>query len=79
MVANEHIKIGSNSCEKVKTFKYLGTLLTNQNSIQEEIKYRLKAGNSCYYTSNHKIFMYIRYTNCKTEQKINEGKKIIGI
>ena len=41
MIANEHINIGSNSYEKVKTFKYLGSLLTNQNSIQEEIKCRL--------------------------------------
>ena len=29
MIANAHIKIGSNSYEKVKTFKYLGSLLTN--------------------------------------------------
>ena len=50
MIANAHIKIGSNSYEKVKTFQYLGSLLTNQNSIQEEIKCRLKAGNSCYYS-----------------------------
>ena len=49
MIANAHIKIGSNSYEKGKPFKYLGSLLTNQNSIQEEIKCRLKAGNSCYY------------------------------
>ena len=48
MIANVHIKIGSNSYEKVKTFKYLGSSLRNQNSIQEEIKCRLKAGNSCY-------------------------------
>ena len=34
----------------MKTFKYLGYLVTNQNSIQEEIKCRLKAGNSCYYS-----------------------------
>ena len=27
MIANEHIKIGSNSYEKVKTFKYLDYLL----------------------------------------------------
>ena len=27
MIANAHIKIGSNSYEKVKTFKYLGSLL----------------------------------------------------
>ena len=45
-----HIKIGSNSYEKMKTFKYLDSLLTNQTSIQEEIKCRLKAGNSCYYS-----------------------------
>ena len=30
--------------------KYSGSLLTNQNSIQEEIKCRLKAGISCYYS-----------------------------
>ena len=34
----------------METFKYLGSLLTNQNSIQEEIKCILKAGNSCYYS-----------------------------
>ena len=50
MIANEHIKIGSKSYEKVRTFKYLGSLLTNQISIQKEIKCRLKAGNSCYYS-----------------------------
>ena len=34
-----------NSCiSRVEEFKYLGTTLTNQNSIQEEIKSRLKSG-----------------------------------
>ena len=46
-IANERIRIGSNSYEKVKTFKSLDSLVTNQNSIQEEIKCRLKAANSC--------------------------------
>ena len=50
IIANAHIKKGTNSYEKVETFKYLGSLLTNQNSIQEEIKCRLKAGNSRYYS-----------------------------
>ena len=36
--------------ERVEDFKYLGTTLTNQNSIQEEIKSRLKLGNACYYS-----------------------------
>ena len=48
MIPNAHIKIGSNSYEKVKTFKYLGSLLTNQNSIQGEIKCRFKARNLCH-------------------------------
>jgi hypothetical protein len=50
MIVNAHIKIGSNSYEKVKTFKTLGSLMTNHNSIQEEMKCRLKAGYSCYYS-----------------------------
>ena len=48
MITNEHIRIGSNSYEKVKTFKQLGSLVANQNSIQE-VKCKLKAGNSYYY------------------------------
>ena len=49
-IENEHVKIDTNSYEKVKTFKYLGSLVSNQNSIQDKIKCRLKAGNSCYYS-----------------------------
>jgi hypothetical protein len=50
MIANEHIRIRSNSYEKVETIKYLGSLMTNQRSIQDEIKCRLKTGNSYYYS-----------------------------
>ena len=44
--------VGSNnsSFDRVEEFKYLDTTLTNQNSIQEEIKSRLKSGNVCYYS-----------------------------
>jgi len=34
----------------MEEFKYLETTLTNQNSIQEEIKSRLKSGNSCHHS-----------------------------
>ena len=44
------IKIDNGSFGKVEDFKYLGTALTNQNSIQDEIKYRLKPGNACYHS-----------------------------
>jgi cell fate (sporulation/competence/biofilm development) regulator YmcA (YheA/YmcA/DUF963 family) len=42
------IKTDISSFERVEHFQYLGTALTNQNSIQEEIKSRLKSGNVCY-------------------------------
>jgi len=44
------MKIANSSIERVEQFKYLGKTLTNQNSIQEEIKSRLKVGNACYYS-----------------------------
>ena len=44
------MKVGNSSFERVDEFKYLGSTLTNQNSIQEEIKSRLKSGNACYYS-----------------------------
>jgi len=44
------VRIDNSSVERVEEFKYLGTMLTNQNSIQEEIKRRLKLGNACYYS-----------------------------
>jgi len=43
------MKIDNSSIERVEDFNYLGTTLTNKNSIQEEIKSRLKLGNACYY------------------------------
>jgi hypothetical protein len=33
----------------VEQFKYLGKALKNKNSIQEEIKSRIKSGNACYH------------------------------
>ena len=36
------MKVDNSSIERVEEFKYLGTTLTNQNSIQEQIKSRLK-------------------------------------
>jgi hypothetical protein len=44
------VKIDNSSIERVEEFKYLGTTLTDQNSIQEEIKFRLKLGNACYHS-----------------------------
>jgi len=43
------MKTDNNSFERVEEFKYLGTTLTDGNSIQEEIKSRLKSGIACYH------------------------------
>ena len=44
------IKNDNSCCEMMEDFENLGTILTNQNSIQEEIKSRLKSGNACYHS-----------------------------
>ena len=44
------MKVDNSSIERVEEFRYLGSTLTNQNSIQEEIKSRLKLGNACYHS-----------------------------
>jgi hypothetical protein len=40
------MKIDNSSIERVEELKYSGTTLTDQNSIEEEIKSRLKLGNA---------------------------------
>ena len=47
---SHNIKTGNSSFERVEQFKYLGTTLTHQHSIQEENKSRLKSGNACYHS-----------------------------
>jgi len=44
---NHSIKTDNGSFERVEELKYWGT---NQNSVQEEIKSRLKSGNACYHS-----------------------------
>jgi hypothetical protein len=47
---NHCIKFDNKSFEILEHLKYLGTTVTNQNSIQEEIKSKLKSGNACYFS-----------------------------
>jgi len=41
------MKIDNSFFERVEELKYLGTMLTNQNSVQKEINSRLMSGNAC--------------------------------
>ena len=43
------MRIDNNTFKRVEEFKYLGRTLTNQNSIAEEIKSRLRSGSACYH------------------------------
>ena len=56
-----NIKTDNSSVERVEEFRCLGTTLTNQNSVQEEIKSRLKSGNACYHSVQN-ILSSISYT-----------------
>ena len=45
--------------------KYLGTTLKHQNSIQEEIKSRLKSGNACYHLLQNLLSFSLLFKNIK--------------
>jgi len=53
----------------VEEFKYLGTTLTNQNSIQEEIMSRLKSRNACHHSVQNLLSSSLLSKNLKI--KIN--------
>jgi hypothetical protein len=50
------IKIENTSIEDLSQFKYLGTTVTNQNLIEEEIKRRLNSANVCYHSVHSLAF-----------------------
>jgi hypothetical protein len=50
---SHNTKTDNSSFETVEEFKHLGTILTYQNSTQEEIKIRLKSGNACYHLAQN--------------------------
>jgi len=49
----------------VKVFEYLGTTLTNQNYIVEEIKSRLRSGNTCYHSAQNLLSSSLLSKNLK--------------
>ena len=59
------MKTDNSSIERVEEFKYLEKTLTNKNSIQEEIKNRLKSGNACYYSVQNLLSSSLLSKNLK--------------
>jgi len=59
------MKIDNSSFESMEEFKYFGTTLTNQNSIQEEIKSRSKSRNVCYHSVQNLLSSCLLSKNLK--------------
>jgi len=57
----------------VEEFKYLGTTLTNQNSVQEEIKSGLKSGNVGYHSAQN----LLSYSSLSKNLKIKIYRTIV--
>jgi hypothetical protein len=66
MAGRSHsIKNDNSSYERAKDFNYLGTTLTNQNSIHEEVKRILKSGNACYHSKQNLLSSSLLFKNIK--------------
>ena len=49
----------------MEEFKNLGTTLTHQNSIAEEVKSRLRSGNACYHSEQNLLSSRLLSKNLK--------------
>jgi sorting nexin-29 len=59
------VRTDSSTFVRVEEFKYLGTTLTNQNSIPKEIKSRLRSGNACYHSVQNLLSSRLLSKNSK--------------
>jgi len=61
----QSVRIDNSTFERVEEFTYLGKTLTNQNSIVEEIKSRLRSGSSCYHSVQNLLSSRLLSKNLK--------------
>ena len=60
-----HLVVQWVTFKRVEEFKYLGTNLTNQNFIPEEIKNRIRSGNACYHSVKNLLSSRLLSKNLK--------------
>jgi len=61
----QRVRIDNSTFERAEDFKYLGTTFTNQNSIAEEIKSRLRSGNAYYHSVQNLLYSRMLSKNLK--------------
>jgi len=59
------LRIDNSTFGRVEKFKYLGTTLTDQNSIAEEIKSGLRSGGACYHSVQNLLSSRLLSKNLK--------------
>ena len=59
------VRIDNSTFDRVEEFKYLGTNFTNQSSIAEDIKSRLKSGNAIYHSVQNLLSSRLLSKNLK--------------
>jgi len=64
---NHNTETGNNTFDRVVQVKYLGTNLTNQNSMHQEITSRLKPENACYHSAQNLLSSSLLCKNIKIE------------
>jgi len=51
-----YLNTGEEQFEQVNSFKYLGSMVNTDNSIEEEIKERIAAGNRAYHVHKNRTY-----------------------
>jgi len=75
------VRIDNSTFERAEVFKYLGTNLTNQNFIADEIKSRLRSGNACCHSVQNLISSRLLSKNLKIKicRNINLSVVFMGV
>jgi len=59
------VRIDKSPFEREEEFNYLGTTLTDQNSIAEEVKSRMRLGNACCHSVQNLLSSRLQSKNLK--------------
>ena len=76
---SHNVGIDNSTFDRLDDFECLGTTLTTQNSIAEEIECRLKSGNACYHSVQNILSSRLLSKNSKIMLHLLWFRKHIGV